>query len=165
MMTVDDLFYNLTILSDKQIENKFLYLGEGIARKVFAINDEYVVKTAKGLDGLFQNQVEYYVYRHVNSTLLSYLCPIVAFLPRILLMKRAIPLSKYNHNKRINLNNIREEKNSSADLNYLADRYYLYYNDIVSSSSWGELDNKNVLIDYGCTSTLGDRYYGRIFHL
>jgi len=165
MKTIDDLFYTLTLLSDKQIAKKFSYLGEGIARKVFAIDDDYVVKVAKGVDGLFQNQVEYYVYRNVDNTLLSYLCPIVAFKPRILLMKRAVPISKYNHNKKVNLNTIREEKYSADDLNYLADNFYLYYNDIVSSSSWGKLDNKNVLIDYGCTSVSGDNYYGRLFHL
>lgn len=165
MKTMEDFFYTLTHLSNKQIESEFLYLGEGIARKVFAIDDEYVIKIAKGVDGFFQNQVENYVYKNVNNTLLSYLCPIVAFHPRIILMKRAKPLSKFNHNKRINLNTIREEKNSATDLSYLADRYYLYYNDIISSSSWGELNKKNVLIDYGCTSVTGDRYYGRLFHI
>ncbi|MBC8060881.1 MAG: hypothetical protein H7Y18_09465 [Clostridiaceae bacterium] len=165
MKTIEDFFYNVKQLSDRQIEDKFLYLGEGIARKVYAIDDEYVIKIAKGVDGLFQNQVEYYVYSKVNSTLLSYLCPILAFHPRILLMKRAIPLSNYNQNKRINLKTIRKEKNSETKLNYLADKYYLYYNDIISSSSWGELNKKNVLIDYGCTSVSGDRYYGKLFHI
>jgi len=165
MNTIEDLFYDLTLLSNRQIEKKFLFFGEGIARKVFAVNDDYVIKIAKGIDGLFQNQVEYYVYKNVNNALLSYLCPIVAFDTRILLMKRAVPISKYNHSKKINLNSIREEKNSADDLNYLTDRYYLYHNDIVSSSSWGKLNNKNVLIDYGCTSLAGDRYYGKLFNL
>ena len=165
MKTMEDFFYTLALLNNKQIENNFLFLGEGIARKVYALDDDHVIKIAKGVDGLFQNQVEYYVYRKVNTKLLSYLCPILAFNPKMILMKRAIPLSKYNRNKRINLNTIREEKNSAADLNYLAERYYLYYNDIVSSSSWGELNNKNVLIDYGCTSVAGDRYYGHLFDI
>ena len=165
MKTMDNFFYNLTLLTNKEIERKFLYLGEGIARKVFAVDDNYVIKIAKGVDGYFQNQVEHYVYRNVNSTLLSYLCPIVAFRPRILLMKRALPLSTRNSNKSINLNAIREEKNSASDLNYLATRYYLYYNDIVSPSSWGQLNDKNVLIDYGCCSVKGDRYYGNLFHM
>jgi hypothetical protein len=159
------LFNDILSLSDRQIKNKFLFLGEGIARKVYAINDDYVIKVAKGLDGYYQNQVEYYVYKNVDKYLLTFLCPIVAFTPRIVIMRRAKPLSKYKQRSKINFNNIRKEKDAGDALSYLSDRYYLYYNDIVCSTSWGKLNDTNVLIDYGCTNEYGDRYYSKLFHI
>lgn len=161
---MDIFFEDILFLTDSQIKRKYLYLGEGIARKVYAINDNYVIKVAKGLDGYFQNKVENYIFETVDSNLLKYLCPIVAYTPRIIMMKRAEPLSNSKKN-RINLSTIRKEKDSAFDLNYLANKYYLYYNDVLSASSWGNYKGDNVLIDYGCANEKGDRYYGRLFHM
>jgi hypothetical protein len=161
---MDIFFKDILSLTDNQIKKKYLYLGEGIARKVYAINDNFVIKVAKGIDGYFQNNVENYIFETVDSNLLKYLCPIVAFNPRIIVMKRAKPLSTHKQN-RINLSSVRTDKDSTWELNYLAKKYYLYYNDILSASSWGNYKGENVLIDYGCANEQGDRYYGRLFHM
>ena len=161
---MDIFFEDIFFLTEDQIKRKYLYLGEGIARKVYAINDNYVIKVAKGIDGYFQNKVENYIFETVDSNLLKYLCPIVAYTPRIIMMKRAKPLSKHKYN-RISLSTIRKDKDSNWDLNYLASKYYLYYNDILSASSWGNYKGDNVLIDYGCANERGHRYYGRLLHM
>lgn len=94
MRNAEKLLHELLPLSDRQISKHFMFLGEGIARKVYAINDNYVMKVSKGIDGYFQNNVENYVYNTVEEDLLKYLCPILAFNSRILIMQRAMPLSK-----------------------------------------------------------------------
>ncbi len=165
MRNAEKLLHELLPLSDRQISKHFMFLGEGIARKVYAINDNYVMKVSKGIDGYFQNNVENYVYNTVEEDLLKYLCPILAFNSRILIMQRAMPLSKKLLTKRINLNSVRKEKNALDDLTYLTRKYYLYYNDILSVSSWGQINNVNILIDYGCTNEVGDYYYGNLFKM
>ena len=74
-------------------------------------------------------------------------------------MRRAIPLSSLIKDKYINPKTIRPEKESYDDLNKLTKDFILYPEDIISTSSWGIYNNENVLIDYGCTTYLGDAFY------
>ena len=73
------VFEKIYSLSDRQIAKKYKYLGEGISRKVYAIDENYVVKVSKNSDGIYQNRIEHYVYTHVDKNLKKYLCPIVCF--------------------------------------------------------------------------------------
>jgi len=43
-------------MSDTKIAKKYKFLGEGICRKVYSINEDYVVKVAKIDDGQYQNE-------------------------------------------------------------------------------------------------------------
>jgi hypothetical protein len=157
------LFTNLYNLEEKDFHNRFEFLGEGISRKVFALNEEYVLKLAKDEEGYYQNKIEQHVYANSPANIRKYLCPIACYKPRLLIMKRAEPLSKTIQGKYVNLKNIRREPNLFHDLNYLADKFYLFYEDLICISSWGTLNDENVLIDYGCTSYNGDFYYEMYF--
>jgi hypothetical protein len=156
-------FYKIYQLSDRQINHNYKYLGEGISRRVYSLNDDYVIKLAKGSEGHYQNKVEHYVFTHVDSNILRYLCPIVWFNPRMIIMKKAVPLSKIIRDRHINLATIRPEQNAADDLRSMAFNFFLYYKDILATSSWGELSGANVLIDYGCTSRIGDIFYEMVF--
>ncbi len=158
------LFKEIYSLSETQIDKKYKYLGEGISRQVYSINEDYVVKVAKGDDGAYQNRIEHYVYTHADKYLLKYLCPIVCFKPHRIIMRRAVPLSQYYKGKHVDLNAIRPEKSSYIDLNKLTKDFILDYGDIISTSSWGVYKNENVLIDYGCTSYVGDVVYNILFN-
>lgn len=147
----------------KDIEKKYKYLGEGISRKVYAINDDYVVKIGKGLEGVYQNSVEYYVFTHANENYFKYLCPILHFSKNRIIMPRAKPLSKYIRSKFLDLSSIRDETNAQIELESLSKNFFLLYNDIRATSSWGEINGVNYLIDYGCTSDFGDFFYDFIF--
>lgn len=152
-------------LNEEEIARRYKYLGEGISRKVYAIDGNYVIKLAKDSDGYHQNRVEQYVYTHVNEHLRKYLCPLILFKPKSIIMRRSKPLSEIIKDKYINIKTIRQEKTACRDLNHLAKKYYLYYSDIIDTSSWGKLEDENVLIDYGCTSEEGDHYYNFLFLL
>jgi hypothetical protein len=152
-------FNDIYMMSYKEIRDKFLFLGEGISRKVYAINEDYVVKIAKGEEGLYQNKVERYVFTHCGKYYRRYLCPILYFKEDMLIMPRATPLSSLTSEKYLDIKKIRKEKNTYKDLSFLTSRFYLFYEDIISVSSWGILKGTPVLIDYGCTSERGDRYY------
>jgi hypothetical protein len=158
-----ELFTKLYNLKDEDFYNRFEFLGEGVSRKAFALNEEYVLKLAKDEEGYYQNKIEQHVYSNSPSKFKKYLCPIVCYKPRLLIMKRADPLSKIIQGKYVNLKNIRKEPDLFEDLNHLADRFYLFYEDLICVSSWGALNGENVLIDYGCTSYNGDFYYEMYF--
>ena len=153
-------FEKIRKMNIDEINAKFLFLGEGISRVVFAIDDNYVIKVSKGREGLYQNRVENYVYTHAKAELRKYLCPIIWTKPDVIVMPRAIQLSSLTSEKYIDIKTIRPEISAKRDLLHLAKRFYLYYNDIKSVSSWGIVNNIAMLIDYGCTNEEGDRYYG-----
>ena len=158
------VFRSICSLSDREIARRFTFIGEGISRKVYSINEDYVVKVAKIDDGSYQHKVEYHVYTHATKNLLKFLCPIVYFQPDRIIMRRAIPLSSLIKKKYINLKTIRQEKESYADLKKLTKIFILDAEDIISTSSWGIYNNQNVLIDYGCTSYLGDAFYTLLYN-
>ncbi|GIM27663.1 hypothetical protein CPJCM30710_03290 [Clostridium polyendosporum] len=162
MNNIRKIMKYLYTLSFKDFENKYTFLGEGIARKVYALDDNYVLKVAKNDDGYYQNFVENYVYSHSNKHLKNYLCPIIYYSPKILIMKRAIPLKSLLKITRSDFMVILKQKNMLNDMHELIDRFLLYSNDIFTPRSWGIIDNKYYLIDYGCTNDLGDEYYDMI---
>jgi hypothetical protein len=162
-MDDEALFKEICSLDRRKIAKKYKYLGEGISRRVYGINDDYVIKIAKGYDGIYQNRIENHVFKNASETQIKYLCPIVWFHPERLIMKRAIPLSKFNKNEYIDIKTIRPEKEAPIDLKRLSSKFFLFYEDIISTSSWGLYQNEKVLIDYGCTERYGDFYY-RIFY-
>jgi len=153
------LFKDICKLSNKEIAMKYSFLGEGISREVYSINEDYVVKVAKIDDGSYQNRVENHVYTHATKDLVKYLCPIVWFEPNRIIMRRAIPLSSLIKDQYIDLKTIRPEKESYVDLNKLTKNFILDAEDIISTSSWGIYNHQNVLIDYGCTTYFGDAFY------
>ncbi|MDF2879861.1 MAG: hypothetical protein K0R54_418 [Clostridiaceae bacterium] len=162
-LTVNEYFESIYSLDLKKISQRYKYLGEGISRKVYALNENLVVKVAKGDEGIYQNSVEYYVFTHADKNFSKYLCPILWFRPKMLIMRRAIPFKKITKSRFVDLRTIRSEPNSFSEINYYTSKFFLYYNDIRSAGSWGKLDNCNVLIDYGCTNMFGDYYYDFIF--
>ena len=50
-MDENKLFKTICKMSNKEIAKKYAFLGEGICRKVYSINEDYVVKVAKIDDG------------------------------------------------------------------------------------------------------------------
>ena len=158
---------NLQLLnnfSNSDFKRHFKFLGEGIARKVYALNNDFVVKVAKNNpDGYHQNFVEEYVYYNSPARIKRYLCPIYYCTDRLIIMRKALPYNKYlNKNIYIDLKEIRDEPSVKKDIEDLISNFHLFRSDIFSSRSWGIVDNNFYLIDFGCTSNFGDSYYDTI---
>ncbi len=146
--------------SIKKFMRNYEFLGEGIARKVFALDDKYVIKVAKNEDGYHQNFVERDVYSNCSDRIKLYLCPIYYSNDRIIIMARAMPYNKIIKKQGfVNPEKFIDDKYILRDLNYLINNFYLYREDIFSARSWGIIDGKFYLIDFGCTSDYGDRVY------
>lgn len=163
MENSDVYFKDLFSLKDGEIHNKFCLLGEGISRRVYDLNNGLVLKLAKPEDGDYQNKVEYYVYTHASPEEKRFLCPIIWFTPRMLIMPKAQPISSVIQEKVLNLRTIRPEPNAFQHIDYFSRRFLMLSEDIESPTSWGCLKGENVLIDYGCTTDLGDMIYDFLF--
>lgn len=162
---LEGLCKELDRLSLKKISQKYKFLGEGIARKVYAIDDKYVVKISKGIDGFYQNSVENYIYTKASDELKTILCPIEYFSKKYLIMKRAIPMSTLTNKRYIDVSKFNGYNHLKDFMNILVGKFFLLEEDLYSPTSWGYLDNKLCLIDYGCTTDYGDFYYDFILTL
>lgn len=161
-MDIDDINILMKYLSNlpmKEYKKKFTFLGEGIARKVFSLNKNLVVKVAKGEDGLHQNFVESYIFKNAPYNLKRYLCPVLLYNKRILIMPRAEIFPNIRRKTFVDLKKLREESSIEEDIYTLGEKYFLFKEDLYVHSSWGIINDNYYLIDYGCTSCEGDLYY------
>lgn len=150
---------SLMKMSLKDYKKHFKFLGEGIARQVFALDNKLVVKVAKGLDGRVQNFVENYTYNNCTSQERKYLCPVLYYNDYILIMPRATPYISIIRNHPVCLYNLRSEKTVDEDIIKLSNKFLLFLDDLYAPSSWGHINNEYYLIDYGCTTDQGDYFY------
>lgn len=159
----DDIVRYLSKCPMKKLKKKFHFLGEGIARKVFELDDKFVIKVAKNEDGYHQNFVERYIYASCTPELKRYLCPIIYSDDRIIIMAKAQPYNKIiGKHDFVDPRKFRSEKNVVEDLKKLIAQYHLFEEDIFAARSWGLINNKFYLIDFGCTSDYGDTFYDDI---
>ena len=154
----DEYFTEISSLSKKKLLKSFLYLGEGAARIVFALNNDLVIKVPKNKFGIFQNSIESYIFNHAEEHFKKYLCPEKWYQPELLVAVRAIPID----DDKEYLNCLRTFCGTIAfyeDILTLSKTYYLAKDDIRATSSWGILNGEKVLIDYGCPSKQGHEFY------
>lgn len=154
------LFDKIYKMDFKEIRRRYDYLGQGISRIVFGLNEKYVIKLAKGREGFYQNSVEIYVYDNAKKYR-KFLCPIMRGKKELILMKRAIPLSSYTNSEIVDLRKMFKDDEDFEMLMEFKEKFYMLEEDIWATSSWGILDDKFVLIDYGCTDDEGDNFYDK----
>lgn len=156
------LFEKIFLMSETDIERKFQYLGEGAGRIVYAIDEQFVIKLSKSKGGDLQCENEYYIYQHTPYKTKKYLCPVIWYRDDLLIMRRATSLVRHKEDKHKNIFryfNISIEDPFYKNINMLIDKFDLLYGDVKSLSSWGLLDGRLVLIDYGCTNDIYHKYF------
>ncbi len=143
-------------------KKNLIFLGEGISRLTFALNDYLVLKVAKNYDGLMQNFIENYIYKISNKSLKKYLCPVIFCNTKYLIMPKAIPYVNLYNKKFINISDLRDEKEAFSDIMLLANTFDLFKDDLKKVSSWGIINNEYYLIDYGCNNPSSDEFYSNL---
>ena len=138
---------------------KYRLIGSGSSRRVYDLNNGYVIKVAKDIRGVFQNQTENTTYLAQNS---NFFAPVVAISEdyKLLIMPKARKI-KYIDTvcKYYNVKSIR----SLIMLDTLNDditRNSLGKSDLTRVSSWGLINDVPLLIDYGLTHSIFKKYYG-----
>ena len=136
----------------------YRYIGSGSGREVFDMENGYVIKVAKNKAGIAQNKAEYKISFNDNSDLFAKAIEISNDY-NLLIMEKADPINnilviwKY-----FNVRSKRELFNSK-ELQNIKREYNLLLGDFARKSSWGMINGRPVIIDYGFTREVKNRYY------
>ena len=133
-------------------------IGSGSSRNVFDLDNGYVIKVAKNKAGIAQNESEYNISKRDNSGLFAKVIEVsnnFEFLimekaDRVYYISDVLEYFKVESKKQlVNLKELQEIKR----------KYNLLFGDLKKKSSWGMINGKPVIIDYGFTREVHDRYY------
>lgn len=142
-------------------EQKYPIIGAGTARIVYDCKNGYVVKAAKNNKGFVQNKAEKEIEAkdtdHIFAKVLA-----CSEDYKYLVMEKAERINSIAEVwKFYNVRNNRElfQQDSFKDL-YI--KYNLLYPDLCRQNSWGLVDGKPVIIDFGFTRETR-KYYTQFF--
>lgn len=154
--------YNYQDIINKIKNGEYRLIGFGSCRRVFNMNNGYVVKLAKDIRGVEQNKTEYGIYKNSKSLFFAEI-PYISEDNRLLVMARAKRIRKmrtvYFYYKVNNINSLLKVNNLYEDLK----NNDLGTGDLRRASSWGFINGAPVIIDYGLTHNLFKKYYGGNF--
>lgn len=158
--------------SEEKIDNNFdfkqMYLdirrgayrciGMGSGRIVFDLGNGYVVKVARNMKGIAQNEAEYKISLEDDSGLFGNI-PAVSERFRFLIMDKADRIKDISY-----VWNYFNVKNNKAlyqiqKLQDISSRYGLLLRDLGRSVNWGQLNGKPIIIDFGFTQEVYRRFY------
>lgn len=144
------------------LKDKYKFLGQGASRMAYQFDDNFVIKISKNRTGKYQSRTENYIFNNIDEKYKKYFCPIVWYRENMVVMRKALPFTEMlgvKHGNIFEFTNIKPDSEFFQTLKKIARHYDLLYPDVKTISSWGILDNKPVLIDYGCTNRLYDEYF------
>lgn len=134
------------------------WIGSGSSRDVYDLRNGCVLKIAKNRAGLAQNEQEYRISLMDTSGFFAKVINI-SYDFKYLVMRKARRISSDMYIfKFFNVKNI-QEFIKLKEIRSIRDRYNLLWGDLLKASSWGDIDGKVVLIDYGFTTKIRDIYY------
>jgi hypothetical protein len=136
----------------------YRYIGSGSSRDVFDLGNGYVIKVAKNLAGIAQNKSEYNISQYDDSGLFAKVVQVSNDF-KFLIMEKADNI--YSMSVVWKYFNVRG-KNGLFNLKEIQDikrHFNLLLADLERKSSWGMINGRPVIIDYGFTSEVRQRYY------
>jgi len=137
---------------------KYIYIGSGSGRKVFDLGNGYVIKVAKNAAGIAQNKSEYKISSNDDSNLFAKVIKVSNDFS-LLIMQKADKIYDFSYVwKYFNVTSEKEFFNSKQ-LQNIKRNYNLLLDDFARKSSWGIINGRPVIIDYGFTKEVAERYY------
>lgn len=147
----DGINYNLR-------EGMYRYIGSGSGRRVFDLENGYVVKVEKNRKGIAQNQVEYEIALADQTNIFAKI-PNASMDYRFLIMEKAERMRNFSYIfMYFNVRNYRELFYLEP-IRYNLNKYNLVPQDLARITSWGIINGRPVIIDYGFTYSVRRRYY------
>ncbi|HEX2926245.1 MAG TPA: hypothetical protein VHP38_08320 [Ruminiclostridium sp.] len=144
--------------------NKYKLIGSGSCRNVYDLGNGYVVKVAKDIRGILQNRTEHTSYQQHKSGFLAEVAAI-SDNHRYLVMVKARKISdirvvlKYYKVK--SMNELIKDPLFTEDI----ENEKIGSNDLKRASSWGIVNDVPVLIDYGLSQSVYNKYYRNQFFI
>lgn len=136
----------------------YKYIGGGSSRKVFDLNNGYVIKIAKNEAGIGQNKTEVNISKKDKSGLFAKVIKKSSDY-EFIVMRKANKIKDISFVWRYFGVNDEKEFLNIFEVQYLREKYKLLFGDINKASSWGMVNKTPVLIDYGFTEKIKDKYY------
>ena len=136
----------------------YRYIGSGSGRQVFDLENGYVVKVAKNKAGIAQNKSEYKISSIDNSDLFAKVTQASNDF-ELLIMQKADNIYNISYVwKYFNVTS-KTQLFKSKELQNIKKRYDLLLGDFARRSSWGIINGRPVIIDYGFTREVQENYY------
>lgn len=136
----------------------YKYIGSGSSRDVFDLENGYVIKVAKNRAGVAQNKSEYNISHYDNSDLFAKVVQVSNDF-YFLVMEKADKI--YNISEVFKYFNV-SGKRGLYQLNEMQNikiNYNLVLADFNRKSNWGIINGRPVIIDYGFTREVSQKYY------
>ncbi len=138
--------------------NKYKRLGSGSCRNVYDLGNGYVVKVAKDVRGILQNQIEQKSYLTHKSGFFAEVAA-VSENYRYLIMVKAKRITDIRivlrHYKVRSFDELMKNPLLEEDL----ENHKIGSGDLKRASSWGIVNDVPVLIDYGLNQSTYNKYY------
>ena len=149
----DDIMWNIN-------HGYYRYIGAGSCREVFDLRNGYVLKVAINKAGVAQNRSEYKISSRDHSYLFAKVINASEDFT-IIIMKKADKI--YDIRKVLDYFDVtsKTELINLQEMREVSRKYDLLLSDLARESSWGTLDGRLVIIDYGFTRKVKERYYQR----
>lgn len=137
---------------------KYKLIGSGSCRNVYDLGSGYVVKVAKDVRGILQNRAEHTSYKACKSGFFAEIAA-VSENYRYLIMVKARKIVDIRtvlryYNVR-NMNELMKKPLFAEDI----ENEKIGSNDLKRASSWGIVNDVPVLIDYGLSQSIYNKYY------
>lgn len=159
-----------TRLKMSTLSGHFSRVGQGSGRRVFALNDGFVLKVARNKKGIAQNRLEWQVCQDGEPR--EFLAQVVAAHPagHWIIQERVSPLDldQFEDWLRHDAGNFffclrfgsHTWKNAFfLKLTRFIERFDMDPFDISEESSWGMRNGKPVICDFGLNKTIAQKYY------
>ncbi|AYE35456.1 hypothetical protein [Clostridium septicum] len=136
----------------------YRYIGSGSSRQVFDLRNGYVIKVARNKAGTAQNRAEYIISSSDYSELFAkviYASDNFYFI----IMEKANTVNTFSWVLKYFNASCNKDLVNSTKLQYIHQKYNLLWADLFKKSSWGVINGRPVIIDYGFTRMVAKRYY------
>ncbi len=133
-------------------------IGFGSGRLVFDVGGGYVAKVAKNKRGIAQNEAEYYISSVDRSNLFAKIRE-VSDDSGILIMEKAERISNFSDIRNFFMARNNRELFQKKEIQEVIKEHQLIPQDLYNLDSWGMVNGRPVIIDYGFTWSVKRRYY------
>lgn len=133
-------------------------LGSGSSRIVFDMGNGNVIKMAKNDAGIAQNISEYKISSIDHSKLFAKVIQASKDF-KILIMEKAEKINNISYILYYFDFKNKSEMLKSKKLQKIRSNYNLLLGDLYKKSSWGIINGRPVIVDYGFTKEVMERYY------
>lgn len=139
-------------------KRKYRYLGTGSGRVVFDLGDGNVVKVAKNRKGIAQNEAEYKISMHNDTSLLAKVS-CISERSTFLIMERAKKIQGISFVWKYFRVNSNKELYQIKELQDISEKHSLEIKDFGRAVNWGQINGKPIIIDYGFTQQVRRKFY------